>query len=464
MEITIGKYTLESLTTGMYKDPFILYREYIQNSTDSIDKAVQRGVIAKGEEFIKVIVDHVENQIIIEDNGMGIKNESAYKVLTDIGNSKKRHTNHKGFRGIGRLGGISYCEKLIFETSYLNEGLKTIVEFDSNRLKELLIPGAYEDYTMVDVIKEITTKKTDTEDKNKHYFKVILKGVSTKYKLLDSDKVINYLSQVAPIPFNKRFKLADKINNMLKELSLQNDEYNLYFGKTQDELKPIFKPYKRKFYADISKKIEDIIEDINFKVIKNDYLDKTVAVIWYGRSKLLGTILDEKVKGLRVRKSGILIGDRFLLNDMFKEERFNGWIQGEVLVFDDNIIPNARRDDFEKNDEYLFLMDSIKQVAAEITVEIREASKLRNQKKNDVAEIEIFDNDSVNNKYNEPAPIMVKAETLEDELEMLFDQLDKKEKNNDILEKIEEILREEISENKIRTIIEKIRGVMEYKK
>ena len=39
-KITIGKYTLESLTTGMYIDPLILFREYIQNSSDAIDDAI----------------------------------------------------------------------------------------------------------------------------------------------------------------------------------------------------------------------------------------------------------------------------------------------------------------------------------------------------------------------------------------------------------------------------------------
>lgn len=32
--IQVGKYTLESLTTGMYSDPKIIYREYIQNSVE----------------------------------------------------------------------------------------------------------------------------------------------------------------------------------------------------------------------------------------------------------------------------------------------------------------------------------------------------------------------------------------------------------------------------------------------
>ena len=43
-EIEIGKFTLESLTTGMYNNPEIVYREYIQNAVDSFDNAISFGV------------------------------------------------------------------------------------------------------------------------------------------------------------------------------------------------------------------------------------------------------------------------------------------------------------------------------------------------------------------------------------------------------------------------------------
>ena len=39
-ELVIGKYTLESLTNGLYASPLDLYREYIQNAADSIDVAI----------------------------------------------------------------------------------------------------------------------------------------------------------------------------------------------------------------------------------------------------------------------------------------------------------------------------------------------------------------------------------------------------------------------------------------
>lgn len=41
INVEIGKYTLESLTIGMYSDSKIIYREYIQNSVDSLEEAYQ---------------------------------------------------------------------------------------------------------------------------------------------------------------------------------------------------------------------------------------------------------------------------------------------------------------------------------------------------------------------------------------------------------------------------------------
>lgn len=46
MDISIGKFTLESLTTGMYSEPESCYREYIQNAVDSLDSAIEQGILA----------------------------------------------------------------------------------------------------------------------------------------------------------------------------------------------------------------------------------------------------------------------------------------------------------------------------------------------------------------------------------------------------------------------------------
>ena len=70
--IIIGKHTLESLTSGMYSDSYVVFREYIQNSVDSIDEAVLASVLAPGMEQIVVRLAPTENQIVISDICIGL--------------------------------------------------------------------------------------------------------------------------------------------------------------------------------------------------------------------------------------------------------------------------------------------------------------------------------------------------------------------------------------------------------
>ena len=67
-DVVIGKYAIESLTTGMYTDPFVMYREYIQNAADSLDDAMQVGLLQEGQAAIKIRINPARQQITIEDN------------------------------------------------------------------------------------------------------------------------------------------------------------------------------------------------------------------------------------------------------------------------------------------------------------------------------------------------------------------------------------------------------------
>ena len=123
----VGKYTLESLTTGMYADNRIIFREYVQNSADAIDKAVAEGILSSREDArIDITIDPIHRDIRIRDNGTGIPAQDVYHNLDDIGNSQKSYHEDRGFRGIGRLGGLGYCKELRFITSYKGEACKTI--------------------------------------------------------------------------------------------------------------------------------------------------------------------------------------------------------------------------------------------------------------------------------------------------------------------------------------------------
>ena len=94
--VVIGKYTLESLTMGMYTNPFIIYREYIQNSADAIDEAVRKGIINYENTYINIIINKTESSIIIEDNGIGVSLKDAPEVLLNIGKSNKNPGINRG--------------------------------------------------------------------------------------------------------------------------------------------------------------------------------------------------------------------------------------------------------------------------------------------------------------------------------------------------------------------------------
>ena len=100
----------------------MVIREYIQNSVDAIDD-FKRSLKDKStqEGYINITIDGSRKSINITDNGTGVTTEKAWHVLHDLGNSEKDPSMHRGFRGIGRLGGLGYCNKLVFTTKAKNE-------------------------------------------------------------------------------------------------------------------------------------------------------------------------------------------------------------------------------------------------------------------------------------------------------------------------------------------------------
>lgn len=376
--VQVGKYTLESLTTGMYSDPKIVYREYIQNSVDSLEEAVRKGVLEVPGMRIDIIINEEESSISIRDNGMGVKSAEAKKTLLNVGSSKKRNANSRGFRGIGRLGGMSYCDTLTFSTSAEKESVKTIVSFDCKKLRQLLIPGQFEELSLSDVLSEITTVATSPEKPDKHYFLVEMSNVSSLSDLLNIDAARSYISQVAPLPYHSRnFIYASQLKEKLSSKNYYIEEFPVFVGESESDLEPIYKPNRSRYRSDRNKRIVDEITSMEYFDVLVD--GELYATGWYGNCGWYGTLSDRELSGFRVRKGNILIGDSRTLNSVFKEPRFNGWVQGEIFVLTDKLVPNARRDDFEQNDSYYSFLEALSQtIAPDISKAIRDASLTRN--------------------------------------------------------------------------------------
>ena len=375
MDISIGKYTLESLTSGMYLDPLSLYKEYIQNAVDSLDEAIEAGLLQKDEGQVLISVDRETRQIVIEDNGIGVRSNNR-SILLNIGASDKPLTNRRGFRGIGRLVGLGYSREMIFETSFMDESMATGIAFDCDNLSKMLLPGQYDSYDLQATLRHVTDIQLRRERKEAHYFRVTLNGVDES--ILDRERIVNYISQVAPLPYNPaHFSFGREIAAAFTRHDLALDDYNISIRfDGEDQYRQLYKLYTDSFIIDKKKDLYDKIAGITVQEITGES-GNLIALLWHGNGNLIGSIANNDIKGLRLRKGNIQIGDRSTLGPIFKEERFNGWFQGELFVLDSLIIPNARRDNFEKNSNYETLISLLEPAGAALSSLVKRSSAAR---------------------------------------------------------------------------------------
>ncbi len=365
-----GMYLLETLTSGMYNEPLSIYREYIQNAADSID--ILRSQKKKTSMKINIDLDPLDKRITIHDNGFGIPSDIAQKTLSSIGSSDKAHRGLRGFRGIGRLGGVAFSDKAIYRTKAQGENIESIQEWDCKKLREFLADPQKSSLSIKQLFNKTTTfYQQNSRRTSGSYFEVVLEGVTSfRNHIIDIKKVRDYLSQVTPVPFPPECTYSEKLNDFLSKNLNHYGKYEIILNG-----EPVYKPYQNK--VKITKKGYDEIIDVETFIIK--LKGKIVAVGWYGiRKDLLGAIArGSGDSGIRVRSGNIMIGDAHILDSCFREPRFNSYTVGEVHVDSPDLVPNSRRDDFVDNETKTLFYNSIeRQIGLPISKEIRIQSRL----------------------------------------------------------------------------------------
>lgn len=141
-------------------------------------------------------------------------------------------------------------------------------------------------------------------------------------------------------------------------------------------MKPIYKPYKHRYALFNKKNAEEVLQ---IEPIIKESDGKLLYIGWYGKTNLQGACSEEHIKGIRLRKGNIMVGDSNTLSELFREERFNSWYIGEIHILDPEIIPNARRDNFELNNAYYQIRSYLTDFFDRLSLDIREASKKRNE-------------------------------------------------------------------------------------
>ena len=367
-----GKFLLEILTRGMYSNPMHIYREYIQNSSDSIDAAIAAGVLSNAEAEVHISIDDKRQNVVISDNGLGLPLDIAKVKLMDVGASGKDGIKERGFRGIGRLGGLAYAKKVQFITSAVGDTAKTIMTCDCVRMQELLQKSNNETSDIMETFKAISTFDEQPEEAEKHYFEVHLIGVPKESGLLCEEDVIRYLAETAPIDFDsQQFVQARKIREHFSERGFPITCYKILRGTRR---KPIYKLYSRSMSTGKQErtKTKDYVRDVEF-IYQEASDGKPLYIGWLAITDFSGVISDEAVQGIRFRKGNILVGNGTTFAKFFPSEGHNAnrMFAGEIHVLHDGLVPNSQRDDFEPSAVYNEMREALSEWAGSINKKYR---------------------------------------------------------------------------------------------
>ena len=372
-EVSIGVDVIELVSSGMYVEPLAAYREYVQNAADAIDDARASGVLAahvRGR--IEIFVEHEARTIRIRDNGAGLAGPDFVRRLTAFGSSDKRGRQRRGFRGVGRLAGIGYCQELLFRSRVSGEPLIRELRWDCRHLRSLLRSTEFRG-TLVEAVHLATSHRTvHPLDYPDRFFEVELRGVVRQGKddLLNSMAVRNYLSQVAPVPFSPTFRYREDIDKFLSDV-VPTSDLEIFV----DGAGPMYRPHMNTIELKLGLESNDGEVQL-FTIPKTD--GGIAAKGWVFHHGYLGAIRrDAGVRGLRFRTGNMQIGDDATLESVFSEPRFNAWSIGEFHIVDSRIIPNGRRDQYEHSVHLANVLNHIAPIARGISHRCRTRSQVR---------------------------------------------------------------------------------------
>ena len=339
----VRKKILSMLMFQLYSDERTIYREYVQNALDSINKAIDTRVLDQAKDGVVNIDIDVKHKVIkIKDNGAGIESANAVRTLLDISPSNKDGVSQAGMYGIGRLVGGGYCHELIFRTSARGEAIGTQITFDVDKIWQM-VEKDEEDYLATYVINECTIRESIPAEESDHYFEVELKGVKDDAapSLLDAETIINYLREVAPVEYKSEFK-----NTLMYKSTADNPEFKELHEGLEKVQVLVGETRIQKQYGLSIRGTKDKINNLEYFKIE----DRKYGLLgwgWYALTKYTIQIpKDDKLAGIRLRAHNIQIGDANLLSgtNYWKEDRSNSYFYGEFFVTHPHIRPNSARD------------------------------------------------------------------------------------------------------------------------
>lgn len=328
----IGAELLPIITRGLYRDPLDTLREYIQNSIDAKTKQIE---VTVGSDLVS-----------LRDNGNGMVRHVAEGAIR-LGMSEKDPNRDVGFRGIGIYSAFNICRKLEIYTRAVGDSPAKIV-FDFAKIRGQL--AKEEERRMKGEVSELYLQKLlndavwveDCADCpiDKHGTLVIMLGITPEvYKrLVNRFVVAKYLQSAVPLPFHPRFSFKKQIENKFEEEDYRVVDVRLIINGVSEKL---YRPYRN----------TDFTHGKGFGPqyfkIKNALGKGNLGFAWICLNDARKYLPEKSLRGLLIKKFGFSVGGRTQFARFFSRAVFNNRITGEIIIRNNDLIPNAARTEFE---------------------------------------------------------------------------------------------------------------------
>lgn len=254
----VGAGILNIITESLYDNPIVVFREYVQNSVDSIFKESDTS-------NCEIKIWYEENNLCFLDNGKGISRKSFKDEMVKIGNSSKTKSINMGYKGIGRLSGVPYCKKLTF-INIINYASMELQRYsiDGAKYEKLKSTGEDRNFDFVEIMEEIGSYCVDSEkitgeynskniqkykellEKTNTGFLVILEDVSPVLKnTIEDENFFSNLQWLLPVDFDQSLYSGGQ-SELFKELTAkpENNAPVISFCTISFNDKEIFRPIK----------------------------------------------------------------------------------------------------------------------------------------------------------------------------------------------------------------------------
>lgn len=378
----IGKSQMRDYMGSLYENSMVVFREYLQNACDAVEQALQQNLIPNRRQAnIAVTLDTYNKSITIEDVGVGIERKNIGDYLVSVASSQKYGKGLVGEHGIGRLNAANYCDKIIYETSYSGEPIKSTLIWDVKRAREICDDDTlgWDVTTIIDHVTHLEDE--ESEDVDKHYCKVTLVNVNDD-SLLDEKAVIRYVEQIVSVDYSTEFKDNVRTPCLLKPENAEFKERfdDLWVYQITVNNIPIQKTYASEYD-------DKVLGGMRLFVLKDEKTQEELAWGWFALNRRAEQLNGLPFSFIRARHHNFQIGREDILNSYHKTSTAAAYVVGEVHITHPNIKPTTTRDGIEGGPDRIRLELALRKFFKSIYDLYNRASKFRSDVVDKVASI-----------------------------------------------------------------------------